>query len=466
MAAAYCDGCMTAEETILCAYYRGKSILDANLPVGAMAAVGLTWQEVQQRLPPSLDAACHNSNDSVTISGAAEDVKKFVEILQSEKIFAKMVNSSGIPFHSRHLKPVAKAMRNYLNKLIPSPRLRSSRWISSSVKESEWETKAKYCSPDYHLNNILSPVLFREALSKIPENSVIVEIAPHCLLQAVIKRTVPSTCQSFGLMKSKHEFCLDYFLTSLGHIYQCGINLEPQRLLGPVSFPVPVGTPMVSPAMVWDHSQSWPVMSAGDAMITGGQGSKCQYTIDPFPPESKDAYILDHVIDGRVLFPFTGYLELVWKTICRMRNLDYQKTPVLFENVSVYRPTLMSRAVKFGVTVSTVNGDFEIIESDSLAASGRITISDEDTPFYYDKVEKYTSDSKTKNEKIQLLTPDVYKEMLLRGYEYGPKFRSIIKADRSGIRTQIKWTGNWVTFLDAMLQCAILAEHASTLKLP
>ena len=39
---AYADGCCTAEETILSAYWRGVCIETANLPVGAMAAVGMS----------------------------------------------------------------------------------------------------------------------------------------------------------------------------------------------------------------------------------------------------------------------------------------------------------------------------------------------------------------------------------------------------------------------------------------
>ena len=39
-ACAYADGGLTAEETVLCAYWRGRCILEANLPAGSMAAVG------------------------------------------------------------------------------------------------------------------------------------------------------------------------------------------------------------------------------------------------------------------------------------------------------------------------------------------------------------------------------------------------------------------------------------------
>lgn len=37
---AYADGALNAEQTVLAAYWRGRSVEEAGLPVGAMAAVG------------------------------------------------------------------------------------------------------------------------------------------------------------------------------------------------------------------------------------------------------------------------------------------------------------------------------------------------------------------------------------------------------------------------------------------
>lgn len=37
---AYADGCLTASETVLAAYWRGRCVTDGNLPPGRMAAVG------------------------------------------------------------------------------------------------------------------------------------------------------------------------------------------------------------------------------------------------------------------------------------------------------------------------------------------------------------------------------------------------------------------------------------------
>lgn len=41
IACGYADGCMSVEETIKLAYYRGKIIEEANFEPGAMAAIGM-----------------------------------------------------------------------------------------------------------------------------------------------------------------------------------------------------------------------------------------------------------------------------------------------------------------------------------------------------------------------------------------------------------------------------------------
>lgn len=65
---AYADGTFTAEQTVLAAYWRGRSILETDLIPGTMAAVGLSWEETIARVPSDVIAACHNSTDSVTVS--------------------------------------------------------------------------------------------------------------------------------------------------------------------------------------------------------------------------------------------------------------------------------------------------------------------------------------------------------------------------------------------------------------
>jgi fatty acid synthase len=66
------------------------------------------------------------------------------------------------------------------------------------------------------MNNLLSPVLFHEAVALIPKHALVIEISPHCLLQSSIKATVGDTAFVCGLMRRGQSDNLEYFLSSLG----------------------------------------------------------------------------------------------------------------------------------------------------------------------------------------------------------------------------------------------------------
>lgn len=117
LACAYADGCFTVEETLLTMYWRSQVLTSIEVPAGAMVAVGLSWEETQKRLPTGVIAACHNSVDSVTISGPKDITLKFAETLRAEGIFAKPVDSLGYAFHSPYLHKLIPALRPYYSKV-------------------------------------------------------------------------------------------------------------------------------------------------------------------------------------------------------------------------------------------------------------------------------------------------------------------------------------------------------------
>ncbi|KOB63627.1 Uncharacterized protein OBRU01_23155, partial [Operophtera brumata] len=100
---AYADGCLTAEEMILAAYSRGRVSLDTKFIRGAMAAVGLGYNNCSKICPPEIEVACHNGPESCTISGPADKLKEFVEKLTKDGVFAKEVPCSNIAYHSRYI---------------------------------------------------------------------------------------------------------------------------------------------------------------------------------------------------------------------------------------------------------------------------------------------------------------------------------------------------------------------------
>lgn len=120
-----------------------------------------------------------------------------------------------------------------------------------------------------------------------------------------------------------------------------GVNMDPLKLCNHVKFPVPKGTPMISPLVGWDHSVSWDVPKAEDFTIgLSGSHGGATYEID-ISASSPDNYLIGHTIDGRVLFPATGYLALAWRSLAKMKGYVYEEMPVKFENINIYRATIL-----------------------------------------------------------------------------------------------------------------------------
>ncbi|NXG73396.1 FAS synthase, partial [Baryphthengus martii] len=463
----YADNSLSHEEAILAAYWRGQCIKEAKLPPGGMAAVGLTWEECKQCCPPNVVPACHNSEDTVTVSGSQDSVNQFVAKLKKDGVFAKEVRSAGVAFHSFYMASIGPTLLYALRKVIPQPKARSARWISTSIPESQWQSElAQNSSAEYYVNNLVSPVLFHEGLKHIPDNAVVVEIAPHGLLQGVLRRALKPTCTILPLMKKEHKNNLEFFLTQIGKIHLTGLNVLGNNLFPLVEYPVPAGTPLISPYIKWDHSQEWKVVKAEDfAGVAKGTAAASVYNID-VNPNSPDHYLVGHCIDGRVLYPATGYLVLAWRTLAQSLGMVMEQMAVTFEEVTIHQATILPKngSVKLEVRLMTASRCFEVSGNGNLAVSGKISLLENTAlkNLHNQPVDFHTQISS----KSGLLREDIYQELHLRGYNYGPAFQGLLECNSEANMGKVLWNGNWVTFLDTMLHIVILAETGRSLRLP
>lgn len=170
-----------------------------------------------------------------------------------------------------------------------------------------------------------------------------------------------------------------------------------------------------------------------------------------------------HTIDGRVLFPATGYMTLAWRSFAKAKNLTAEKTPVILENVVFHRATIMPKdgSVKFGINFFDGSGRFEICEGGALTVSGNISVP-EDIEAALLPLDPLPEDKSGR----QLNTNDVYKELRLRGYDYGGKFRGVVASDSKAVTGRLQWDDNWISYMDTMLQFSILGKDQRELYLP
>ncbi|KAL3210864.1 hypothetical protein MRX96_008607 [Rhipicephalus microplus] len=443
---AYADGCFTVEQALLAAYWRGRCLEMGYAFDGAMAAVGLTWEEAERRCAPDVYPACHNTEDSVTVSGPAEAVEKIVEQLQAENVFARKVDSMGVAFHTKYVHHIGPPFHSALQKIIPIPKPRSKRWISTSAPESRWEEPgALLCSAEYHTNNFVNPVLFVEALKHVPKDAILLEIGPHCLLQAILRRAVGPDASCAGLMK-RHVDNVEYFLHSLGKLHTLGVEMDLSVLYPPVPWPLPRGTPNIGHLVGWDHSQSWDVAHWKD-----------------FPsPEQVKEDVLKVDLEAHSQRQF----------IASQYGRHINETPVIVEDIKIQRFTILpsSGCIHFQITMMPITGEFEVCEGRAVVCKGRIRVAEEGEVV----LQKEPPGKPAESIVFDMDCAEIYKELRLRGYQYYELFQGALKAasqskGRLDSRThtpKLKWQDNWVTFMDSLVHMTFIWKRKREFVLP
>ncbi|XP_036143145.1 fatty acid synthase [Monomorium pharaonis] len=453
---AYADKCLTIEQTILSAYFIGLACIEEKIICSSMALVSLDYGSLKNMCPVDIKIICYNSENSMVVCGPTESVQKFMKKLQFNNIHVKKIFCN-VPYHSSYLASVKSQLLLNLNNVIPRPKKRSPKWISSSIARTEWSTSASSLSSAvYHTNSILNTVLFEQTTKLIPSNAVTIEIAPDSVLQNVLKGFLDTKIVNVVLNR-RIEQNIKVLLRGIGRLYNYGLQPQIANLYPPVEFPVSRGTPMISPSIRWNHSDNWFITDCKTIKYV-----KRERYIEIALKDVEYEYLTGHVIDGRILLPATGYLVLVWQTIGMMRGLMFSTVPIIFQDVKFIRATHLTKnnTVTLRIAIQK-DGKFEIIEGDNIVVTG--TVYDTSNP----EQEMISTDllSEYNDEEEEMTARDIYKELKLRGYQYNGWFRGLKSASVSGNKGHIIWK-NWVTFIDIMLQMCLIGYDTKNLYVP
>ncbi|XP_036138949.1 fatty acid synthase-like [Monomorium pharaonis] len=453
---AYADKCLTIEQTILSAYFIGLACVEGKVIRSSMALISFDYKSLENMCSTDIEIICRNSENSNIVCGHTESIKKFIKRLQLNNIHVKELYCD-VPYHSSYLATVKTQLLLNLNNVIPQPKKRSSKWISSSIPRTEWFTSASnLSSADYHARSILNTVLFEQIMPLIPSNAVTIEIGPDCILQHILKESLHPKVTNI-VLKQRTKQDIELFLQGIGKLYNCGLQPQVANLYPSVEFPVSRGTPMISPSIRWDHSKDWFITRYESYQYCKSRERHVEILLSD---EGYD-YMSGHIIDGKNLLPATGYLALVWETVGMIKKQIYTTIPIIFEDVNFIRATHLSsnEATKLTIAIQK-DGKFEITEGNSIVVTGRINISNADQ-------EITSTNILPENKEEEYMTArDIYKELKLRGYQYSGWFRGLHSASISGNKGHVVWKGNWVTFMDNMLQMHIIGYDTRNLYVP
>ena len=458
IACAYCDGAIDRRQALCVAYWRAKILSDNKYTEGMMAVVNLSWTECMQICPEDVYPACHNSKELVTLSGERQAMTKFLAILESDGLFIKTLDSCDFAFHTPLVSNNLSTIIYKFQDIIPKPRLRSAKWVSTSVPECHWDSDhAKFCGPNYLANNLVSPVLFHSALATyVPKHAIVIEISPHSMLKSIIKDNIGPDSHVIGLMKRNNNGRnVDIILSAIGRLYQLGHNPDISKLYPRVSYPVSRGTQSISSLIKWDHSDKWFVTKYPDYF----KPNKFKIVLEL---NKENQFYLDHRIDDRILFPATGYIFIIWRISAYIKNMDMEEMELNLQNVKIHQPLILNNdTVRLEFKIKLMNNKFTIYVDHNLLCTGKIEAFSNFINNNFSEKKNYIDTNRkflNKNE--------FYKEIKIRGYDYGKHFQNVEKIDSTGTISIVIFTGNFVTYFDSILQIFILSKQDSKLHLP
>ena len=134
---------------------------------------------------------------------------------------------------------------------------------------------------------------------------------------------------------------LKQFFNTYCRCYIQGADFNPLGIFPPVEYPVPRGTDMISPAIKWDHSQSWYVPDTNQFLSgCSDRQSETRFEFDASKNEH-DKFLLGHKINGKVLFPAAGYMVLAWKALAKFHGKLFDRMPMVIENLKIHRATII-----------------------------------------------------------------------------------------------------------------------------
>ncbi|KAJ5752415.1 hypothetical protein N7520_009332 [Penicillium odoratum] len=355
--AAYAAGALTAEEAIAVAYRRGTATKPkeaVKVQKGAMAAVGLGWDQIKEFLVPGVVTACDNSPSSVTISGDADKLQTVVSAIKEARPDVPTTTLKvEQAYHSHHMLAFGDA---YHKSMIDSGVLGQAPVIPffSSVTGGRLaSTKINPLGPHYWQANLERPVLFRDAVTSIIQsddvfNPIFLELGPHSALAGPLRQILTQEMSSASYIPSliRRQNSTENLLQAIGKLYTLHIPVNLRSL-------IPGGSAVSDlPAYAWDYSRrhvfesrvtkEWLSKKYPDHSLLGAR-----------VPESTDLepawrnllqvdtapWIVDHKLGDNVVFPLAGYVAIAAEAGRQVSGID---DGVSLRNIAVSAALVLS----------------------------------------------------------------------------------------------------------------------------
>jgi acyl transferase domain-containing protein/surfactin synthase thioesterase subunit len=327
VAALHAAGVLTLEDAARVIVHRSR-LQARTAGTGAMLAVGIDVARARRMLAgheAAVDVAAVNGPRSLTLSGERSVLERIAAELEAEGTFARWLKVE-VPYHSPKMDPLRADLLEALAFLRPG----SGRCTYYSTADAE--PAGPIGDAAYFWRNVRQSVLFSTAVGRALDDGhrVFLEVGPHPVLRASIEECLAERKVAGAVVSSLRRGApeLDSLATSLGQLFVAGAAIDWSCI-------APRGRLLELPAYPWQRSRHWAESEEAEQHRKGLAGGTSLRSVGARHPvlgvrldlptptwvatvkvaEPRDAYLADHQVNGAVVFPGTGYLEMALETL-------------------------------------------------------------------------------------------------------------------------------------------------------
>ncbi|MEU4213700.1 beta-ketoacyl synthase N-terminal-like domain-containing protein, partial [Streptomyces sp. NPDC026206] len=319
--AAHVAGVLSLEDA--CTLVAARARLMQALPAGgAMVAVQASADEVTKHLVGGVAIAAVNGPDSIVIAGDEAAVLKVAGQLAAEGRKTLRLSVSHA-FHSPLMDPMLEDFRQVVSGLsFSAPQIP----VVSNVT-GQPATEELVCDPEYWVRHVRETVRFTDGVKALAEAGVstFLELGPDGVLAAMAQHSLGEAADDAvvvpALRRNRAEETA--LLTALARLHVAGVEADWSQLF------TGTGARRVDlPTYAFQHERYWPRPAALTGDVTGAGLSPAEHPLLGATLALADSdevlftgrlslhthpWLADHVVDGKVLFPATGFLELAMR---------------------------------------------------------------------------------------------------------------------------------------------------------
>ncbi|KAB2572374.1 Reducing polyketide synthase rdc5 [Lasiodiplodia theobromae] len=421
IAAACAAGLLTKEDAIKIAYFRGKAATDCfdpKAPAVGMMAVGLGAESVRPYLADldvekSVQIACFNSPDSVTLSGQVSDLERVQSRLKEESIFARLLKVN-MAYHSTYMNEVGNHYRTLVQRSCGRPLGGDAKvTMFSSVTG---ERMAQAADADYWTANMVSPVRFAQACKEMISNGpdaadFLIELGPSGALKGPISQIKKALVgqgsdTKYQAALARGDDSTNALFSSAGQLFIAGADIAIGRVNRSVYTDNAQPQVIVDlPNYAWNHStkywqesqasKDWRFRRFPHHDLLGSKVLGTSWTNSPTWKNilrlNDLPWLKDHKMGSDTLLPASGFVAMAIEAMYqlkqsvdpvegvnsvsdlsyRLRDTKFDKALVLEEGVGVevklsLTPHPGTKNSWYRFTVSTLRDDVETEHSTGL----------------------------------------------------------------------------------------------------